>query len=88
MYGSFLQEEKSVVDIWYVEEITDPYDNQGTVIQVTYKDRWLGDKVLLFKVNTLSLALKSGRYQLTYDTNDRLFSKDEAWILRQAVKLD
>lgn len=88
LYRDFHQEKTQTVDIWYVENITDPYTGMGEVIQVTYDDRLLGHKVLLFEKNDLSTTLESGKYRLTYDTTDKLWKKTKPWILREAVRVE
>jgi len=85
--GDFDQQKETTVDIWYVEEITDPYTESGTVIQVTYRDRFFGDKVLILEKSDLSSGLSKGKFHLTLDTKDKLWKKTKPWTLVDAVRL-
>jgi len=87
LLGDFYQRKEMTVDIWYVEEITDPYTESGTAIQLTYKDRFFGDKVLLLKKTDLSSGLTKGKFHLTLETHDKMFKRTKPWELVDAVRL-
>jgi len=86
-YGEFTTKQEKNIEIWYVEEIINPYTGVGTVIQVTYRDI-LGDRVLIFYKNDLSSSLSSGEYSIEYEVRDKLLRRSKPLTLVKAVKLN
>jgi len=88
LFWNFEQHRSEEVDIWYAEEITNPYTGVGTVIQVVVRDRLRGNRVIIFEKDDVSSQLDSGTWLLDYSTKDKLFRKTHPWVLDSAVKID
>jgi hypothetical protein len=86
-YRDFEKKKEGNYNIWYVEEITNPYTGVGSVIQVTYKDRLWQERILLFEKTETSMGLGSGEYYLEFSTNDKLLRKTKPWVLDRATKI-
>ena len=86
MYGDFPQVREKTIEVWYVEEIPDPYTGSGTIIQVIYKD-YLGNHAILLKKTDLSSSITQGKYLLSYETDDKLWKKTKPWILTNVAQV-
>jgi len=85
---------KKTITVWYIDSVPSPYDTNpadgiDTVIQVAYKDKLTGDKILLFEDTDLVQQLKGGhRYELQYHCVERRIGHYNPWILDSYKELD
>lgn len=92
--SEFPKHRETTLTVWYVDTVPSPYDLNAAdgidgVIQVAYKSKLTGDRILLFVDSELVRQLKAGhRYELKYHCVERVIGHNTPWILDSYNELE